>query len=179
MENWKSVVGVVGYAVSDLGRIKSTIPRKGGRAMVNDGLLTGWIQEVRSGYKRQLVAFRQDKKTIIKRVHHVVLDAFIGLRPFGMEALHKNGDSLDNRLTNLRWGTHSDNMQDSVRHGTKSKPPIHHGEKHHNATLTTADVERIRGTVFVRGTQAKLSRDYGVADITIQRIRLSKSRKFS
>ena len=43
-------------------------------------------------------------------VHHAVLSAWVCPRPEGMECDHKNGDSLDNRLCNLEWVTHQENM---------------------------------------------------------------------
>ena len=42
--------------------------------------------------------------------HHAVLSAWVCPRPEGMECDHKNGDSLDNRLCNLEWVTHQENM---------------------------------------------------------------------
>jgi hypothetical protein len=35
-----------------------------------------------------------------------------------MQALHWDGNSLNDHIDNLYWGTHSDNMQDAVKHGT-------------------------------------------------------------
>ena len=44
-------------------------------------------------------------------VHHAVLSAWVHPRPEGMECDHINGDSLDNRLCNLEWVTHQENMR--------------------------------------------------------------------
>ena len=52
------------------------------------------------------------------KVHRLVLETFVGPCPDGMECLHINGDPGDNRVENLRWGTHAENMQDSLAHGT-------------------------------------------------------------
>lgn len=51
-------------------------------------------------------------------VHRLVLEAFVGPCPAGMEVLHINGVRDDNRLENLRYGTRSENMRDALRHGT-------------------------------------------------------------
>lgn len=66
-------------------------------------------------------------------VHILVLEAFAGPRPLGAEACHRNGNPSDNRLENLYWGSHADNMKDMTQHGT-----------HRN----TAKTECIRGHEF-------------------------------
>jgi hypothetical protein len=42
----------------------------------------------------------------------------VGPRPEGLEGCHWNDDPTDNRVDNLRWGTRSANVLDSVRNGT-------------------------------------------------------------
>ena len=55
------------------------------------------------------------KKTLM--VHRLVAEAFIG--PIGDKCvLHRDGDCLNNTVTNLYLGTRADNAQDSIRHGT-------------------------------------------------------------
>src|SRR5215471_14696315 len=53
-------------------------------------------------------------------VHPLILTAFAGRRPPGMEVLHGNGRKADNRLSNLRFGTHSENMREALTHGVWS-----------------------------------------------------------
>lgn len=45
-------------------------------------------------------------------VHRLVLEAFVGPCPDGMECDHKNRDGLDNRADNLAWVAHSENNRD-------------------------------------------------------------------
>lgn len=45
-------------------------------------------------------------------IHHLVLEAFVGPCPDGMEARHLNDDPQDNRLENLAWGTKAENAAD-------------------------------------------------------------------
>ena len=51
-------------------------------------------------------------------VHDAVTAAFLGPKPEGLEVCHLNGDNGDNWLGNLAYGTHSQNMQHSIEHGT-------------------------------------------------------------
>jgi len=75
------------------------------------------------------------------RVHTLVLETFVSEKPEGNEALHLNGDRGDNRLENLRWGTHKENMNQMKEHGTHK---THKGEAHGMAKLTEDDVRYIR-----------------------------------
>lgn len=51
--------------------------------------------------------------------HVLVLHAFHGPCPIGMEGCHNDGDIKNWRLDNLRWDTRSANIADSIRHGTR------------------------------------------------------------
>ena len=50
-------------------------------------------------------------------VHRLVLAAFVGPCPAGMEACHGDDDGLNNHLGNLRWDTPSANRLDAWRTG--------------------------------------------------------------
>jgi hypothetical protein len=50
-------------------------------------------------------------------VHQLVLLAFRGPCPSGMECLHNDDVKNNNELTNLRYGTRSENNKDRVRTG--------------------------------------------------------------
>jgi len=69
-------------------------------------------------------------------VHHLVLEAFVGPCPDGMECCHLDDDRTNNRLENLRWDTHRSNCADALRNGKQAR-----GERHGNAKVT-ADVVR-------------------------------------
>lgn len=57
-----------------------------------------------------------------KALHRLVLLAFYGYPPdSSYEGCHRDGDRLNNCLTNLKWGTKAENTADKVRHGTHKK----------------------------------------------------------
>lgn len=65
-----------------------------------------------------LVDLRLAGRKTTHKVHHLVLKAFAGPRPEGMEGCHDDGRQANNHRENLYWGTRSVNMLDQVRHGT-------------------------------------------------------------
>lgn len=53
------------------------------------------------------------------RVHRLVLETFVGPCPPGMECRHyPDRNTFNNQLSNICWGTKSENTLDQVRHGT-------------------------------------------------------------
>ena len=120
-----------GYAATSDGHIVSLDQITFGRHLKRRILKPGWHPKNDYG--------SVDCRGKIRTVHSLVLEAFVGPRPEGMECRHLNGDRKDNRIENLRWGTRAENAQDRVIHGTDSK-----GERSGQAKLTEWDVVAIR-----------------------------------
>lgn len=66
------------------------------------------------GYKR--VNLHGSDGVRCRKVHRLVLEAFRGPCPAGMESRHLNGNPADNRLENLEWADHQTNIADKARH---------------------------------------------------------------
>lgn len=65
------------------------------------------------------------------RVHRLVLTAFVGPCPEGMECRHLNGVRSDCRLSNLAWGTREENVEDRrihANHGPRVRLYLHEGQ---------------------------------------------------
>lgn len=62
-------------------------------------------------------------------VHRVVLEAFVGPCPEGMQCRHLDGDKSNCKLSNLAWGTPLENSDDKFLHGTVQLGEDHHGCK--------------------------------------------------
>jgi hypothetical protein len=99
------------YEVSDSGLVRS-IARRTTRGGVRAASLWG----KRRAYLR--VTLSKDGHIRTAAVHSLVAAAFLGPRPADMEVRHIDGDSLNNRLSNLAYGTHAENGLDRRRHGT-------------------------------------------------------------
>jgi len=122
---WRPVPGYSGYWVSDHGDVAST--RRGDfRHLKLHRTQFGHVQVwLYSGT-------RDTRKGV--GVHRLVLLAFVGEPEPGQEACHNNDVPADNRLSNLRWGTHTDNMQDRLRNGRNPFAMKTHCKRGHEFT---------------------------------------------
>lgn len=117
-ELWRTCPGHEGYyEVSNLGRVRSLdrfIVQKDGQ----ERFIPGKVKSLSPGFSGYVLAqlWRNNKQRRV-RVHTLVLEAFVGLAPAGMECRHIDGNPSNNHLPNLEWGTSSENKWDRVRHG--------------------------------------------------------------
>lgn len=127
-EQWKPVPGWEGrYSVSDQGRVRSedqVITTKAGVRKPHRGR----ILRPRLGSGRFSVQLGKNNSQLI---HRLVMLAFVGPCPDGMEVCHQNGDPTDNRLSNLRYDDHSGNMYDRGLHGTDHQRNKTHCKRGH------------------------------------------------
>lgn len=101
------------------------IPRYGGDYSISsDGEVWSYKRnvtlrpEIKNNYLT--VNLQLNGKTRCEKIHRLVLESFVGPCPLGNECRHLNGNPMDNRLDNLKWGTRSENQLDAVQHGTSS-----------------------------------------------------------
>mgnify|MGYP001022094286 CR=1 FL=1 len=118
---WRWIPGWEGhYQVSSSGFIRSvdrTIFPRGGPSCSR--FLAGRMlaaHPARGGYLH--VVLRTQGRIKVMKLHRAVALAFLGECPDGHEVCHLDGDVLNNRFTNLYYGTRSSNNLDAVRHGT-------------------------------------------------------------
>jgi len=163
-ERWLPVVGwECLYEVSDLGRVRSLdhvimVNRLG---VLHPRRVPGCIlaggRHTRCNYR--FIVLSHGKRRDTWNVYRMVLEAFIGPCPPGMEGLHGPGGSQDDRLVNLSWGTRSKNHgHDQCRDG-KCKC----GERAHTAKLTQAKVDEIKRRLADGEQRARLAREYGMS----------------
>lgn len=120
-ESWKDVPGYEGrYQVSDHGNVRSVdwiCTRSNGRTYTNRSkVLTQSTSS--SGHKVATLIVKNKQHRAM--VHRLVLEAFVGPCPPGMETCHADDNPSNNHLSNLRWDSRRENMLDRVRNG------IHH-----------------------------------------------------
>jgi hypothetical protein len=159
-ETWRPIPGIPGYEASDRGRVRSWVKRQGVRR--DRPLLRKPVENKQRGCY-QLMNFSTPRGVVRRYVHHVVLRAFGKPGRRGQEVRHLDGNNRNNRLDNLKWGTHRVNMRDQVAHGTHTK-----GHRNGNAKLTPRQVAAIRRSP---ATGRSLAEEYGVHPSTIARVK--------
>ena len=117
----------------------------------------------------EAVGLYKDNRKHEQRIHRLVLEAFVGQCPKGMEGCHNDGNQFNNKLSNLRWDTPSNNTKDSIKHGTAVC--IRHGEKSSHHKLNNKEVKELRELWVHRiYPQYKLAVIYNVHVATINRV---------
>jgi len=164
-ERWKDVFGWEGlYEVSNLGNVRSLdrIATFKIRSKVIQVAYKGRPRKrvIVDGYK--CVGLCRDRQRQLRKVHQLVLEAFVGPRPAGHVARHLDGVRKNCELANLTWGTPLENSQDRIAHGRSPK-----GQKQHLAKLSDAKVRAIRRHVSRTGSRNGLASRYGVSRSTL------------
>lgn len=144
-EHWREIAGFEGlYEVSDHGRVRGVPRLVDVPASSRSPAHVRQVSERILGTARDASGYPQanlwkDGKGSVRRVHALVLEAFVAPRPPGAFCCHRDGSRTNNRADNLYWGSALENHLDAKRHGT-----FRTGEAHGSARLTNRDVQAMR-----------------------------------
>jgi hypothetical protein len=141
-EVWKPIAGFADrYEVSSWGRVRSRA--RGTPRILRPGPSNCGHLSVSLGRRNT------------RMVHQLVTTTFIGPRPPGEEVRHLDGDPANNRLTNLCWGTRSDNIRDAVAHGTWESPARAAGRKSPDSLRKLAKARAVQSRADVLSALAR------------------------
>lgn len=167
-ENWQEVPGYYGlYEASDLGRVRRT-RTQGGRPT------SRILREGRNrGYAKFVLCQSNCRQTVA--AHRVVWETFNGPIPQGMQINHKDGNKLNNRLTNLEICTPSENISHAFR-VLKVSPNINpnYGTNNGRAKLNEDAIREIKRLRAEGLTQKTIAKRFGVSPATISNVLLGK-----
>lgn len=166
-EKWLPIPGYGGaYEASDHGRARS-IDRhvscwaNGGTMLRRGKMMAGHPV----GEGRLMVTLYRDGKRVDVQISQLVAQTFLGAPDDGQVVIRRNTDLIDDRASNLYWGSRKDVATKRVRNGT--------GRKSQLSDAQIEFVREMRGTL----TQLDLANRLGVSRCTISNIQLGKSCK--
>lgn len=116
-EKWLSITGFPGYAVSNMGRVKSL------SRLIWNG--RNWYESdekilipniLHKGYLQ--VEFRVDKRRVLRQVHRLVAMMFLQKRNDNYNQVnHIDGNKANNNVSNLEWCNNSMNQKHAYKMG--------------------------------------------------------------
>jgi hypothetical protein len=157
-EEWRPVGGYEDlYSVSSMGRVRSFWA---GRGLGKRG---GLLRPAVGTTGHLTVALSHpDKSKRSWPVHQLVAYAFLGPCPPGQEVRHGPNGKLDNRASELCYGTRKQNLADRDRDGTDLR-----GDHCTYAKLTAVIVAECKRRYAAGETQTVLAREFGVSQTAI------------
>jgi hypothetical protein len=159
------IEGSPGYRIGDDGLVQ-TSRHADGRGRYHLGpWKTLKSSPLKSGHMRVSLGNSNERY-----VHVLVLNAFVGPCPEGMECRHLDGNPGNNHLWNLAWGTRKENYEDSVRHGTAVI-----GIEQFNRVLDETDVRAIVGLCQSGQTMDAVAGKFGVHPTNVHAIMTGRS----
>ena len=144
---WREIPSLPGYYASNDGSI--------GR--YSDGNFEVLKSHDVSKYGHQSIGIKLNGKWKKFAVHRLVLEAFSGPCPKGLQCRHLDDNPRNNHIDNLVWGTAKENAEDKVRNKHHM-----HGEKHYNAVISEKEVIEIRRSWKNGSNIVELARQYGL-----------------
>lgn len=121
------------------------------------------------GYYK-VVSLQKDGRQFVRTVHKLLLETFVGPAPEGHVCRHIDGDSHNNSLTNLTWGTQAENCQDTVSHGMST-----FGERSGRSKLRENDVRHIISELESGRTATSLANEMGLSTSHVCKIAKGKT----
>lgn len=164
VEQWLPIDGFPGYEVSNLGRVRTWRDFRGNPF----GRNTPHILKLRRNAKRGnylAIDLVRDRKYHRKLIHSLVLNAFVGPKPEGMECRHLDGDPGNAKVSNLAWGTPTQNHADKRCHGTSNA-----GSRNPMAKLTAQDVRSIRELSKTGMSQRLIAKQFGISQPAVSNV---------
>jgi hypothetical protein len=159
-ENFRGVAGFPGYMASRSGDIWTCLA---GRWGMGRGFALAWkkLTPHYTNGRPRVYLYREGSRTR-RQVAHLILEAFIGPMPSGMECLHADDNPRNSSLANLRWGTKLENEREKT---IKGRRPT--GENSGTAKLTEDQVREIKQKLAGGAKTTHLAREYGVSQGSI------------
>lgn len=167
-EQWKAIAGASSYEVSSEGRIRSYKNNRWGRSelpKVMKATVGG------NGYLH-LNIYGDDKRGYpLRYVHHLVAEAFLGMKKVGMQINHIDGCKTNNAISNLEITTPASNSQHAWRIGLNEALRVAATKQMNRAKLNAEQVKQIRERLAAGENTLNLAEEFHVDRTNINLIR--------
>lgn len=166
-EVWKPIPGYEGfYEISSHGSVRSVdrnITYKDGREYFYKGkTLVPRVDRVGCKYVHLYINGKRRAFTI----HRLVAIAFIENIENLSDVNHIDGNRLNNRVSNLEWCTHAENMQHAFRTGLINNTGVNHG----NNIYTDDQILKVKEMLVLRRPHKEIEAETGVKKGTVEQI---------
>lgn len=158
---WKGVFGFDNYLCNEQGEIYSLKRNK---------ILKGTVNK--QGYKCVLLT-KNDGKIKRVRVHRIVAQTFIPNPENKPQINHKDGNKMNNAISNLEWVTSKENIHHAIKTGLVDNSGTHHGQ----ATCNEEKLKEIRNLISEGKKDKEIEKITGIPFYTIGGIRKGKHYK--
>lgn len=162
MEQWKDIPGFEGfYQVSNLGKVRSldrVVNTSRGPWKYKGRLLKKLVD----GRGYLVINLCSAGTQTTRTIHSLVAEVFIGPRLKSQEVRHLDGSRTNCVLSNLVYGTKSDQFADDIRNGARTL-----GEKWHASKLLNSEVLEIIVRIKRGEKQVALAHEFSVSPQTI------------
>lgn len=112
LEEWKPIIDWEDYyEISSQGRVRRIVGGKGSGSY-------GDYKKIVVSNDRAVTSLNRPGEQRVILIHREMLKAFSETEED--QCRHLNGNSLDNRIENLKWGTSQDNSNDMIVHGNST-----------------------------------------------------------
>ena len=167
METWKIIPSYPYYSASSLGRIK----RNAGTPRCSKDRVLKPLNNPRGYFVVGLL--RPETKQRPLMIHRLVLEAFCGEAPTDKhQGNHLNGIKTDNRIENLEWATHSENIKHAYDTGLHGH---YKGENASASKLTDEQAIDILNRIAKKEYRKDIATLYGISNKTIDTLVSGKS----
>lgn len=168
---FRVIPGFPRYAIDENGTVMSVCSRSG-RGKDSPWINARTISHAISSKGYHQISLCGEKGIKQSLIHALVLEVFVGPRPNGYQCRHLDGNKDNNHVSNLSWGTNSENERDKLLHGTSNI-----GERHSMSKLTNENVIEIRRRRSNGESLKTIANDFSVSIGAISRISIRKTWK--
>lgn len=177
-EMWKPVIGFEAYyEVSSFGRVKSlyrhVIRSNGSDLRLNERILKpGLSGRLNNQYYMVVLNTQELKRTA--RVHRLMCESFYGINTAKNYVNHKDGNKLNNNLSNLEWCTSGENQAHGYKNGLKNSNA---GERNGRSKLTEDIVLEVKRLIATDMKQVDIAKRLGLNVVRVNSIKSGRSWK--